>query len=129
MSIGRGDIRSFRKKTSRNRAANPLPWNERQKKTGYTEHMGEDQIRQLRAIIKKSPSLLWYTRAYDNLNAEAVAEAIYNYGSWENVVQYHRLLGIKTAREIFRLLRDKPRTNLFPKVRYFFEAYYGRHAS
>ena len=91
--------------------------------------MGEDRIEELRAIIKKNPSLLWYTRAYDGLNAEAVAEAIYNYGSWENVLEYHRLLGIKTASELFGQLRDKPRTNLFPKTRHFFEAYYERHAS
>lgn len=91
--------------------------------------MGTDQIQQLRSIIKQHPALMWDTGAYDTLDAEAIAEAIYNYGSWENVVEYHRLLGIETAKGLFNQLTNKRRSNLHPKVRYFFGQYYGRHTS
>lgn len=91
--------------------------------------MGGDRIQQLRSIIKHHPALMWDTIAYDTLDEEAIAEAIYNYGSWENILAYHRVVGLKTAKRIFSRLRDKPRSNLFPKTRNFFEQYYGRHAS
>lgn len=91
--------------------------------------MGTGQVRRLQNIVRQHPALMWDTKAYDTLDAEAIAEALYNYGSWEDVTEYHRVVGLKTAKRIFCRLRDKPRSNLFPKTRNFFEKYYDRHAS
>lgn len=91
--------------------------------------MGDDQIQQLRNIIKHNPALMWDTASYDTLDGEAIAEAIYNFGSWEHVKEYHRLLGIETAKGIFLHLTNKRRSNLHPKVQYFFRQYYERHVS
>jgi len=89
--------------------------------------MEEHQLRQLRTLVKSNPSLLWYTRAYDQLNEEAIAEAIYNYGSWETVAEYHHILGLPAAKDVFERLRKKRRTNLLPKTQHFFALYYGKH--
>ncbi len=70
---------------------------------------------------------MWSSNAFSALDVEAMAEAIYNYGSWEDVLEYHRILGIKTAEEVFGRLANKGRCNLSPKVRYFFRKYYDRH--
>lgn len=86
--------------------------------------MGTDQVRQLQNIVKQHPALMWDTNAYSALDEEAIAEAIYNYGSWGDILEYHRVVGLKTAKRIFCRLRDKPRSNLFPKTRNFFEQYY-----
>jgi hypothetical protein len=91
--------------------------------------MKTDQMRQLQNIIKQHPALMWDTKAYDVLDEEAIAEAIYNYGSWENVMEYHRLVGTETARNIFGQLTNKKRCNLLPKVQNYFKMYYDRHAS
>jgi hypothetical protein len=91
--------------------------------------METGQVRQLQNIIKQHPVLMWDTGAYDTLDAEAIAEAIYNYGSWENVTEYHRLLGTEAAELLFKRLTNKKRCNIHPKVRYFFMHYYGRHVS
>jgi hypothetical protein len=91
--------------------------------------MGADQVQQLQHLVKQHPALMWDTHAYDTLDAEAIAEAIYNYGSWENVMEYHRLLGIETAKGIFGQLTNKKRCNLRPQARYFFQQYYDRHTS
>lgn len=102
-------------------------WHATKTKMGYTRRMGENQIRQLRTIIKNNPSLLWYTNSYDQFDMGAIADAIYNYGSWENVPEYHHLVGMNTAKDIFQQLGNKRRNNLLPKVRHFFKLYYGRH--
>lgn len=89
--------------------------------------MGEDKVQQLRGIVKQHPAIMWGSNAYDTFDADAVAEAIYNYGSWEDVTEYHRVVGLKTAGEIFERLTNKRRCNLSPKVRFFFQHYYEKH--
>ncbi len=91
--------------------------------------MTQDQISRLRAMIKRKPALIWYTKAHNTLNEEAVAEAVYNYGSWDDVIELHKTLGLSTAKTLFQTLAQKPRPNLRPAVRNYFSLYYAKHPS
>ena len=53
-------------------------------------------LNKARNIIRHNPGLIWYTDSYDHLSAKAIAEAILNYGSWENFQELRTLLGTKT---------------------------------
>lgn len=91
--------------------------------------MKPGQLDKLRSLVKKNPALVWYTNAYDSLNAEAITEAIYNFGSWDEVQALHNILGTAPARSLFTTLMQKRRTNLRPRVQNYFTLYYDRHAS
>ena len=91
--------------------------------------MTQDHLSLLRAIIKRKPALVWHTKAYDALNEEAIAEAVYNYGSWGDVSELHKAVGVPAASALFQALAQKPRSNLRPAVRNYFSLYYDKHVS
>ena len=91
--------------------------------------MNQAQISQIREIVKKNPSLIWYTKNYDSLNEEAVAEAVYNSGTWDDICEFHKTVGLSEAKELFYKLNKKSRSNLRPIVSNYFNLYYGRHSS
>lgn len=91
--------------------------------------MNQDQIVHLKNIIQKNPFLIWYTHDYNSLNEEAIAEALYNYGSWNTILELHKTVGLSYAKNLFYTLKNKPRSNLRPIVRNYFTLYYDRHPS
>jgi len=91
--------------------------------------VNQNQITHLQNIIQKNPYLIWHTRAYDSLNEEAIAEALYNYGSWSTIKELHKIVGLSYAKNLFYTLKNKPRSNLRQIVRNYFTLYYDRHPS
>ena len=81
-------------------------------------------------FIKQRPHLIWYTKNYDDLNAEAVVEATLNYGNWEDVQTLIRIIGIKEMARIFKAQTNprRMRINYHPKTAHFFKLYFNRHA-
>ena len=91
--------------------------------------MNQAQIGELREMVKKKPSLIWYTNSYDELNEQAIVEAVYHFGSWDDIDKFHKIVGLREAKELFHTLIQKPRSNLKPIVQNYFTLYYDRHAS
>jgi hypothetical protein len=82
-------------------------------------------------IIKRKPSLIWYTKNYDGLSDESVVEAVLNYGDWEDVKALFSILGVKRTAEIFKKQttnRKWGRTNYHKDVMRYFNLYFNRHA-
>ncbi len=79
-------------------------------------------------IIKNKPYLIWYTKNYDNLNDEAVVEAVLNYGDWEDVKKLFKVMGIKQVAKVFKQYAFRPRTNYLPDVRNYFNLYFKKYA-
>lgn len=88
----------------------------------------DKKLDRARDIIRNNPGLIWYTTGYENLSAEAIAEAILNYGSWENFQELQNLLGIKTLAKIFQQLVRKKRSNLHPLAKNYFNNYFAKYA-
>lgn len=86
----------------------------------------------LSEFIKKRPYLIWWTKSYDTVNAEAVVEATLNYGEWDDVQTLIGILGMKEIASIFRSHIQSStagRQNYAPKTKRFFSLYFDRHAS
>lgn len=89
----------------------------------------KSSLSNLQNLIKSKPYLVWNTKDYGMLDEEAIAEAILNYGSWEDVKTYHNIVGLPRAKEIFDALTTKKRSNIKPRVYRYFSLYYKKHAS
>lgn len=79
-------------------------------------------------IIKKKPYLIWYTKDYDNLNDEAVVEAVLNNGNWDDVRELIDALGISRVADIFRKQTSGKRINYRPEVKNYFSLYFAKYA-
>lgn len=90
--------------------------------------MPADNLAKARNLIKKNPSLIWYTKAYDKLDIRSIAEAIFNYGTWRELNNLSKIIGIRKLSQVFAFLDNMPRNNLLPKVRHYFRLYFNHHA-
>lgn len=79
-------------------------------------------------LIKKRPYLVWHTKNYEHLSAEAIVEAVLNYGSFDDFKKLLKILGIKKTAEIFKKAAGKKRSNLRPEVRNYFRLYFNKYA-
>jgi hypothetical protein len=91
--------------------------------------MTQEQLEDLQKMVKNNSSLIWYSNNYDSLDIEAIAEAIYNNGTWEQIQMLHKIIGLKEAGIIFEKLSQRNRSNLKPIVRNYFTLYYDKHTS
>lgn len=77
----------------------------------YNDSMHQIQLSYLQKMIEENPSLIWYTKNYTSLNDEAIAEALYNFGSWKTIQEFHKTVGLSQAKAIFYRLNTKQRPN------------------
>lgn len=85
--------------------------------------MKNSQLKQLQELIKNSPSLIWYTKSYDNLDLSSIVTAIFNYGTWKQTMQLEQILGKKNLKKQFIQINSQKRTNLLPMVKNYFTHY------
>lgn len=90
--------------------------------------MLDQQLVSAQNLIRNNPPLIWYTKSYDQLPLESVAEAIFNYGTWQEFLQLKEILGIQNLARTFAKLDGMSRNNLFPIYRNYFRHYFLRYA-
>ena len=79
-------------------------------------------------FIKKRPGLIWYTKNYKGLTADAIVEATLNYGDWDDVQTLIGILGIKKTAKIFKKNAAHRRCNYRPEVKNYFTLYFNKYA-
>lgn len=79
-------------------------------------------------LIRQNPPLMWYTKSYDQLSIESIAEAIINYGTWKEFLQLKEILGMQNLAQIFVKLDNMSRNNLLPIYRNYFRHYFHHYA-
>ena len=79
-------------------------------------------------LIRNNPSLVWYTKSYDELPIESIAEAVFNYGSWQEFLKLKEILGTNNLAQVFTKLDKMPRNNLLPIYRNYFRHYFEHYA-
>ena len=57
-------------------------------------------------LIRQNPSLIWHTKSYDQLPIESIAEAIFNYGTWQE------FLRLKEERNDLKVMKYKKNQEL-----------------
>lgn len=90
--------------------------------------MTNQQLLSAQKLIQQNPSLAWSTGSYDQLPIESIAEAIFNYGSWQEFLRLKKILGVKILAQTFSKLDNMPRNNLLPVYRNYFRHYFRHYA-
>lgn len=90
--------------------------------------MTDQQLLSVQNLIRQNPSLAWSTKSYDQLPVESVAEAVFNYGTWQEFLQLKEILGIQALAQTFTKLDSMPRNNLLPVYRNYFRHYFRHYA-
>jgi hypothetical protein len=90
--------------------------------------MSSQQLTLARNLIRVKPSLIWYSKAYDQLSIESIAEAVFNYGTWQEFLKLKDILGIQSLARTFTKLNEMPRSNLLPIYRNYFRHYFEHYA-
>ena len=78
----------------------------------------------LNKIPQEDPSLIWYTKNTPNLSDESVLEHVLNYGTWKQVQEVVGIKGLKGTVDLYHLLVNKPRSNIKPRIKYYFDLYF-----
>jgi len=78
----------------------------------------------LQKIIQENPSLVWYTNDTANLSDASIFEHILNYGTWNQVQESIKLLGLKDTINLYKSLVDTKRSNIRPRVKHYFNLYF-----
>ncbi len=86
------------------------------------------KLAQAQNLIRQNPTLLWYSKSYDDLPIESVAEAVFNYGSWQEFLKLKEILGLQNLAKTFTKLDSRPRNNLLPIYRNYFRHYFEHYA-
>ncbi len=82
----------------------------------------------LEQFIEKRPHFVWYVDKKSQLSAEAVVEAVLNYGDWEDVQEVFRIVGLNEAAAIFTKKAGQRRNNFRPRTSHYFSLYFKKHA-
>ncbi len=86
------------------------------------------QTQGLQKLIQEDPSLVWYTSNTANLSEASILEHVLNYGTWEQIQEAMKILGLKNTISLYKSLVNTPRSNIKPRVRHYFNLYFD-HAS
>jgi len=87
----------------------------------------DKKLDRARDIIRNDPSLIWYTKSYDQLDIRSITEAVLNYGTWNEFKKLSKIIGINALARVFTFLDSMSRNNLLPKARNYFKLYFKRH--
>jgi len=82
----------------------------------------------LRDFIAARPHLIWYSKSYDHMDENVIVEATLNYGTWDDVQELIRIVGIERVANIFRADAFRQRTNYRKQVRNYFKLYFDKYA-
>jgi len=78
----------------------------------------------LQKIVQEDPSLIWYTHNTSNLSDSSIFEHVLNYGTWNQVQESIKILGMENTINLYKSLADSPRSNMKPRVKHYFNLYF-----
>lgn len=89
----------------------------------YTVHMTEQEIQ----FIRSRPHLVWYVKDYEHLSEESLVEHVLNYGTWKDVQELIRVMGMTRMAGIFRERAFLKRSSYRPEISRYFDLYFKRY--
>jgi hypothetical protein len=85
--------------------------------------------KQLKNFMRKRKYLAWYVKEPENSPVELIVEAVLNYGTWNDVQELIKIIGIQKMAEIFKKQNSGLRTNYRPEVLNYFNLYFKKYAT
>lgn len=99
-----------------------------QKSTASKTPKEKPSIEKARDIIRKNPTLIWYSKNYDNFDLPCIVEAVLNYGDWDEFKELVDAIGLEEVAEVFYQHVNRPRCNYKPEIKKFFTEVFARNA-
>lgn len=78
----------------------------------------------LQKIVKDDPSLVWYTHNISNLSDASIFEHVLNYGTWNQIQESIKILGMENTINLYKNLTSNSRSNIKPRVKHYFNLYF-----
>jgi hypothetical protein len=75
-------------------------------------------------IIRQKPYLAWYVKDPTKLSSVSVLEHVLNYGDWEDVQNFIKIMGFVKTKQLFITSLKKKRTNYQPAIKSYFSRYF-----
>jgi hypothetical protein len=87
---------------------------------------------ELHQFIAARKHLIWYVSEKNlrGLNPESVVEHTLNYGTWDDVQELIRIMGMNEVARIFRkqMVTGRQKGNYYPEYAAYFTRYFDTHA-
>lgn len=84
--------------------------------------------KELKNFITKRKHLIWYVDYSKEIPVEMIVEHTLNYGTWEDVQELIRIIGLEKTAEIFRKQTNQRRINYDDKTKNYFALYFNKYA-
>jgi len=78
-------------------------------------------IEKARDIIRKNPSLIWYSKNYDGFSLASIVESILNYGTWDEFKELINAVGLEEIAKTFYEYAFRPRCNYKKMSKIYFD--------
>lgn len=85
-------------------------------------------IEKARDIIRKNPSLIWYSKNYDGFELSSIVEAVLNYGDWDQFKELISAVGINEVAKTFYAHAFGTRCNYRSDIKKFYTEVFKRNA-
>ncbi len=84
--------------------------------------------KELKEFIGKRKHLIWHVDYSKEIPVELIVEHTLNDGTWEDVQELIKIIGIEKMAIIFRKQTIGPRLNYRPEVINYFKLYFNKYA-
>ncbi len=85
--------------------------------------------KELQDFIASRKPLIWWVKDYETLGEDSIIEATLNYGTWDDVQELIRIMGIGRVAQIFRkqMVTGRQRGNYYPDIAHYFTLYFNKY--
>ena len=85
---------------------------------------------EVKKFIVNHQHLFWCTPAPKNetVSDELLVETLLNYGTWEEVHDLFKVIGLQKVASIFRGMTGRKKLNYFPEIHNYFDLYFKKYA-
>jgi hypothetical protein len=86
---------------------------------------------EVKKFIDDHQHLFWYTPQpkSETVTDELLVETILNYGTWEEVHNLFKIMGLQQVATIFWGMTGRKKLNFFPEIYNYFNLYFQKYAS
>jgi hypothetical protein len=86
---------------------------------------------EVKKFIDDHNDLFWYSPApkSETVSDELLVESLLNYGTWEEVHDLFKVVGLQSVAAIFWGMKGRKKLNYFPEIHHYFDLYFKKYVS
>ena len=86
---------------------------------------------EVKNFIDDHGHLFWYSPApkSETVSDELLVESMLNYGTWEEVHDMFKIVGLRKVAAVFWGMTGRKKLNFFPEIHNYFSLYFAKYAS